>query len=152
MHNVYLLSISPSQLIDDSAISRFSLPLPPANLQPHLPPALRPTEVQLRTPHHPAYDVFPDALLRERIILAEEGSYDEDALCGDLIGWPTGDQDPHNGLMVWGEPWRVESWEVSEAFLKRHRTLVVSCKDLIESSNRWRVLRGDKRLVVNEVE
>ena len=152
MHNVSLLSFDPSRLVDDSAISPFSTSPHPADLFLHLPPALQPTDLQRRIQHHPAYDVFPDASLREQIILAEEGSYDADALCADLIGWPTGEPQPHNGLIVWGEPWRVESWEASEDFVRRHLPLVKKCKELIDSSNRWRLLRGETRIVIEEPE
>ena len=47
------------------------------------------------------------------------------------------------GMIVWGEPYLVESWELSEPFFRKWFWLLSACGDLIESSNRWRAKRGE---------
>lgn len=110
---------------------------------------------------------MPFPRLRDNMILAQ-GTYDDYAFCEDLVGvvcvrpddpvdddeshpgWRTVDeQGPRNepGLIVWSEPWRPESWEVSEAFAKKWAWLFKGCGDLLKSTNYWRELRGEESLV-----
>ncbi|OAA61510.1 hypothetical protein ISF_05589 [Cordyceps fumosorosea ARSEF 2679] len=52
-----------------------------------------------------------------------------------------------NGLILWGEAHRPESWEVTPGFLRRWGWLVKDCRGgLVESSNRWRAARGEEPL------
>jgi len=48
------------------------------------------------------------------------------------------------GLIVWGEPHDMRSWEVTPGFLAKWPWAVEGCNDLIESSNRWRLMRGEE--------
>ena len=50
-------------------------------------------------------------------------------------------------LITWGEPWNVESWEVTPGFLKNWRWALEGCDDLIQASNRWRALRNEELLL-----
>lgn len=115
-----------------------------------LPTDLQPTMVQKTIPHHPVYDIFPDPLLREQILLCR-GQYDEMALCWDLVGWPDREHGNQDGLLVWGEPYRADSWEASEAFLSRYPALLSGFTNLITSSNRWRAFRGEPPLRVAKI-
>lgn len=47
-------------------------------------------------------------------------------------------------LITWGDPWRVESWEVTPGFLRKWGWSLEGCDDLIQSSNRWRALRNER--------
>ncbi|KAJ6095880.1 hypothetical protein N7486_006626 [Penicillium sp. IBT 16267x] len=47
-----------------------------------------------------------------------------------------------NGLIVWGEPDRMENWEAMPGFLRKYAWAMPGCDGLIESSNRWRRIRG----------
>jgi hypothetical protein len=48
-----------------------------------------------------------------------------------------------NGLIIWGEPYRAESWEATPGFLRKWAWAVVGCEELIASTNRWRGVRGE---------
>ena len=52
------------------------------------------------------------------------------------------------GMLIWGEPWRIDGWEVTEGFLRKWGWLLKGCDEMIEASNRWRGLRGEEPLVV----
>lgn len=51
-----------------------------------------------------------------------------------------------NGLIVWGEPDRMESWEATPGFLRKYAWAMPGCDGLIESSNKWREMRGEEPL------
>ncbi|KAJ8062471.1 hypothetical protein OCU04_009004 [Sclerotinia nivalis] len=48
------------------------------------------------------------------------------------------------GLIVWGEPYDMRSWEATPGFLAKWSWAVEGCDDLVESSNRWRLMRGEE--------
>lgn len=48
------------------------------------------------------------------------------------------------GLIVWGEPYDIQSWEATPGFLAKWSWAVEGCDDLVESSNRWRLMRGEE--------
>jgi hypothetical protein len=48
-----------------------------------------------------------------------------------------------NGLVIWGEPYRAESWEATPGFLRKWAWAVTGCEELIVSTNRWRGARGE---------
>jgi hypothetical protein len=48
-----------------------------------------------------------------------------------------------NGLIIWGEPQDVQSWEATPGFLTKWSWAVEGCKELVEVSNRWRMRRGE---------
>lgn len=52
--------------------------------------------------------------------------------------------------MVWGESWLVESWEMSEGFVRKYAWLLEDegCEEVIRATNRWREKRGEELLVV----
>jgi hypothetical protein len=47
-----------------------------------------------------------------------------------------------NGLIVWGEPQEMQSWEATPGFLAKWSWAVEGCEELVEISNRWRMKRG----------
>ncbi|KAH7174063.1 uncharacterized protein B0J16DRAFT_351292 [Fusarium flagelliforme] len=49
-----------------------------------------------------------------------------------------------NGLIIWGEPHDMQSWEATPGFLTKWSWAVEGCQDLIEISNRWRIKRGEE--------
>lgn len=51
-----------------------------------------------------------------------------------------------NGLIVWGEPHDMRSWEATPQFLRKWAWAVKGCTELIDCSNRWRRLRGEEDL------
>lgn len=48
------------------------------------------------------------------------------------------------GLIVWGEPHETQSWEATPGFLAKWAWAVEGCEELIETSNRWRMQRGEE--------
>ncbi|KAL4925048.1 DUF3425 domain-containing protein [Aspergillus undulatus] len=51
-----------------------------------------------------------------------------------------------NGLIIWGEPYNVESWELTPGFLRKWMWTVEGCEELIASSNYWRRVRGEESI------
>ncbi|TQV98699.1 hypothetical protein V2A60_007593 [Cordyceps javanica] len=140
-----------------------------------LPNSLSPTPLQSTTVHATCIDLVPFAGIRDSMI-TWEGCFDFAELVQDLVGNlvdPTcfftglpcpkkhmaqndavryhGEEDHdyaanRNGLILWGEAHLLESWEVTSGFLRKWGWLVEGCQGLIESSNRWRVARGEEPL------
>ncbi|KAJ5974553.1 hypothetical protein N7481_011763 [Penicillium waksmanii] len=54
------------------------------------------------------------------------------------------------GLIVWGEPYDVRNWEATPGFLAKWSWAVEGCDDLVESSNRWRLMRGEEPICLSE--
>ena len=106
-----------------------------------LPPALAPTALQVHAFHHPWLDCFPFPQIRDNLVRAADLFNDCD-LCTDIMDPANGDV----GMLVWGDPWLPESWEVSEFFIQKWFWVVKGCPEFILSSNRWRAKRGLKRL------
>jgi hypothetical protein len=52
------------------------------------------------------------------------------------------------GLISWAEPWDIDGWEMTEAFVRKWGVLLRGCRDVIEAPNKWRRLRGEAELVV----
>lgn len=57
-----------------------------------------------------------------------------------------------NGLIVWGEPYEMHSWEATPAFLEKWAWAVQGCYELFESSNRWRRLRGEEPMRFSDLD
>ncbi|KAH7375866.1 hypothetical protein B0T11DRAFT_271121 [Plectosphaerella cucumerina] len=47
------------------------------------------------------------------------------------------------GLVVWGEPHDIGSWEATPGFLAKWSWAVAGCYDLLAATNRWRMKRGE---------
>ncbi|KAF4503240.1 hypothetical protein FAGAP_506 [Fusarium agapanthi] len=47
-----------------------------------------------------------------------------------------------NGLIIWGEPHDMQSWEATPGFLTKWSWAVEGCEELVEISNGWRMRRG----------
>ncbi|PYI03082.1 hypothetical protein BO78DRAFT_400093 [Aspergillus sclerotiicarbonarius CBS 121057] len=132
---------------DDDALSLFNT-LPPGTIEESyskLPIALRPTKLQIKTPHHPWLDFFPLPRLRDNLVMMADRFDDED-LCHDLMGFWDNASDSCS-MLVWGEPSDPASWEVTERFLRKWPWVVRGCPELLQSTNRWRQSRGEKMII-----
>ncbi|KAL2066447.1 hypothetical protein VTL71DRAFT_2518 [Oculimacula yallundae] len=148
MCNSITLGIPSDVIMEDDAISTFFPQTVSVSRILTLPKDLRPTESQTRVTHHPWIDCLPVPQMRENLIHAGD-TFDDMQLCGDLIGlFSTGTG--RTGIVVWGEPWEVAGWEVTEEFLKFWGWTIKGCWDLFESTNRWRRERGDQELCFDE--
>lgn len=133
-----------------------ALPLPSL-----LPPALYPTPLQQRIPHHPWIDLFPVSKVRDTLIQAT-GSFDSCELCIDVLGNMVEKNfdrseammayDTYEGtdrsMIVWGDPWNIASWEASEGFLLKWGWMFQGCREaILHPTNHWRSLRGEEPLM-----
>jgi hypothetical protein len=108
------------------------------------PESLRPSTLQRTVVHHPWIDLFPVPKTRDILLLAGD-TYDEYALCNELVDFCDVTHDK-TGLVVWREPWDPSGWEVSESFLSKWRWVVEGCDELLQSTNYWRMMRGENML------
>jgi hypothetical protein len=53
------------------------------------------------------------------------------------------------GLIVWGEPHEMQSWEATPGFLAKWAWVVEGCEELVEMSNRWRMKRGEEPMRIS---
>ena len=104
-----------------------------------LPASLQPTTTQRSVPHHPWLDCFPYPRMRDNLINAL-GGVDDCELCTDIMDPANGDV----GLMVWGDPWLPQSWEISEGFVQKWSWVIEGCSEILVYSNYWRDRRGLK--------
>ncbi|KAL4970495.1 bZIP transcription factor [Aspergillus stella-maris] len=117
---------------------------PAKNTSISIPSCLKPTPLQLSTPHHPWVDIFPFPGMRDNLIRAGD-SLDDDEFCHDITGfWDT--RRSNATLLVWGSPWDASNWEVTEEFVHKWGWLMNGCPELLVSTNKWRRVRGEKPL------
>ncbi|CAG8894990.1 unnamed protein product [Penicillium egyptiacum] len=132
--------------MDDGAISLFNTPLPqkpPTSDDNSLIPAnLQPTRIQKKICHHPWLDFFPLPKMCDNLIEAGD-NWDDEELCHDIMGF-WGESMVDAGMLVWGEPWNVQNWEVTEPFLKKWQWVVRGCPELMDATNSWRARRGER--------
>jgi hypothetical protein len=143
--NLRLIGWSEYWMADD-AISRFNTALPQDSRTPDelscIPINLQPTRIQKTRPHHPWLDFFPSPKMRDNLIEAGD-DWNDEQLCHDIMGF-WGESGIDGGLLVWGEPWDVRNWEMTESFLKKWQWVVRGCPELMNATNSWRARRGEK--------
>ncbi|KAH8903714.1 hypothetical protein BR93DRAFT_884440 [Coniochaeta sp. PMI_546] len=111
-----------------------------------LPPSLCPTRLQRMIPHHPWIDLFPSPSIRD-ILLRRMGEYNEDQICNDMFS--SCGEKGQLGVLVWGDPADLSSYEMSEDLLTKYPWLINDCSyDIVRFTNHWRRKRGEKRLVL----
>jgi hypothetical protein len=142
VYNTFTIGFT-MEWLDENAVSPWSLSTF-ANIDPSCPTSLRPTLLQRKISHHPWIDLFPIPKMRDNLLLAGD-SYDETALCNDLIDFCDVPNEK-TGLIVWSEPWDPSGWEVSAAFVAKWGWVIEGCDELVESTNHWRAKRGEKML------
>lgn len=115
-----------------------------------IPPSFESTPLQRQIAHDVWIDMVPWPNMRDNLLL-NRGKFDEDDLCVDMVGglYEGFDEVATRGMIVWGEPWSETGWEVSEGFATKWSFLLKGCHTLIESTNRWREIRGEERLVID---
>ncbi|MCJ1240098.1 hypothetical protein MMC14_008098 [Varicellaria rhodocarpa] len=125
----------------------------------NLPPNLLPTKLQKEVVHHPWIDIWPHPGIRDNLLRRNSGSYNPGELCLDLVGEINRHQcnecqtcckgnGDRKGWIVWSDPWEFSGWEVTEGFVRKWGWVIQGCYDIIESSNRWRIERGEEPLIV----
>ncbi|KAL7914024.1 hypothetical protein GGI35DRAFT_475859 [Trichoderma velutinum] len=149
-----IIGLSSDTLLDDGAISPFSSYTCSAHSTLHLrvPKSLAPTALQRSIPHHPWIDILPYPQMRDNLLRLESGvntamekrQYDADSLCHWMVGLDTCQKE--SGLILWGDPWDLASWEVTAGFLHKWGWTLEGCVDLFRATNYWRARRGEKPL------
>lgn len=146
---------------EDLAYAPHYLSPAPSLTSSPLPPSLHPTPLQQCTRHYPWIDLFPHAGMRDTLIRASP-RLDMHDFCADMLGSMLNDLSSSSsssssswsetgvGFMVWGDSWLVESWEMSEGFVRKYAWLLEDedCEEVIRATNRWRERRGEELLVV----
>ncbi|GKZ33161.1 hypothetical protein AbraIFM66950_002947 [Aspergillus brasiliensis] len=110
-----------------------------------LPASLQPTALQRSVHHHPWIDLLPVAELRNNLLRRSETAYDAAQLCRDMRGFQVVNSG-RGGVIVWGEPWDPDGWEVTEAFVQKWPWVVRGSHSLLQSTNYWRAQRGEPTL------
>ncbi|KAF2162215.1 hypothetical protein M409DRAFT_58336 [Zasmidium cellare ATCC 36951] len=137
-----------------------------------IPETLQPSYLQRSTDHAYGIDLWPDAKMRDNIIVAvASGLLDQHELEADLLGTvcpntviqnrnagsrgdgltakiPSEEEERVCGVVVWTTPWCADGYELSEAFIRKYRWLLRGCYDLLRATNRWRATRGEDPIVV----
>lgn len=143
--------------------------------KPNIPPCLMPTRLQMQVPHATWIDLIPFPLMRDNLIMGQD-QFNHSELIADVIGnllahvvfednkfHPKSqlslkivnrakyreDSDDRRGLILWGEPYQPGSWEVTPGFLENWGWTVLGCAELMEATNKWRVLRGEEPISNN---
>lgn len=140
-----------------------------------IPASLYPTQLQITIEHSTWIDTIPFPKMRDNLI-TREALFDHAELAKDLIGdlvdfaslyGPQTRAKPHyvqesarlrgsddevathrKGLIVWGDPHDPDSWEATPGFVRKWWWALEGCQNLVESTNRWRLSRGEKPLTV----
>ncbi len=139
VQNASLMELAFELFANDESVSPWTIynpfPEPSANLPYHL----HPTDLQLRTYHHPYLDVIASPFLRDNILIATLSEEQEDQLCMDLHS--------NGSITVWGsQPWSSMGWEVSQDFADRWGGILDA--ETIRSSDFWRMERGESPLAI----
>jgi hypothetical protein len=144
-----------------------------------LPRSLHPTLLQSSVTHATWINVMPFPRMRDNLITWEP-YFDHAEFCTDTTGKlfdvrnfyrPTTSERPQleackwkitvqeeksspssNGLVLWGEPFEHESWEITPGFIRKWGWCLEGCVELIASSNRRRVMRGEQPIRVSLVQ
>ncbi|KAG9247324.1 hypothetical protein BJ878DRAFT_194429 [Calycina marina] len=138
-----ILSMFPS-LFQDSSITMSSEQhlATLRSISDTLPDVLKPTDLQLATPHSIGIDLIPSPSLRERL-LRVTSDVAQRFLHESGINAENGDDLGH--LMIWGDDALNEmSWEFSEWVLQRWRWLLG--RKTVSRTNYWRSQRGVRAL------
>lgn len=112
-----------------------------------LAPDFQPTLIQRTHPHHPCFDIFPDAVVRDNAIRSWAKGLPYGFLCTNLAGrrsWHEIELPARHSCILWGDADNADNWEVTEAFADRWPYLVKGAFRLQAATNKWRALRGER--------
>jgi hypothetical protein len=146
--NMLILSVphlTPRECDISTALQTTPLFTPPGTP----PPSLAPTALQRSVAHDMWIDLLPHSTMRDNAIRAMD-TFNHHDLCSDMLGGH--DQGRNSieltGVLVWGNPWEVSGWEVTEGFVNKWGFLLKDCWEVIAATNHWRTKRGDEPLVI----
>ena len=116
-----------------------------------LPVNWRPTDTQRNVPHHPVFDFMPWPEARSRIILILSLPDEQrpPAARGPLamVNFVYDFEDSAEGVRIYGsDPYDPGSWEIGQVLFERW--WFIFDRSIIDSSNRWREIRGAPPLLL----
>ncbi|KAF5026721.1 hypothetical protein F66182_1189 [Fusarium sp. NRRL 66182] len=116
-----------------------------------LPPTWRPTKSQIAIPHHPMFDLLPWPGVRERAIfllsLPDELRPPQAQGALAMVNFAYDIEDGAEGVRIYGEdPYDPGNWELGQIAFERWWFLFDNT--IIETSNRWRRMRGAPPLLL----
>ena len=116
-----------------------------------LPEVWRPTPSQVSVPHHPVIDLLPWPSARDRILmllgLPDEARPPSAQGPMALVNFVYDLEDNAEGVRIYGgDPCDPSGWEVGQVLFERWWFLFD--RSIIETSNRWRLLRGASPLLL----
>jgi hypothetical protein len=108
-----------------------------------------PTRAQKTIPHHPIIDFLPWPAVRDRLIgvfsLPDDMRPPHASGPMALVQLAYDMEDSAEGIRIWGDsPCQMSHWEIGQVFFQRW--WFVFDRQVIEQSNRWRLLRGAPEL------
>jgi hypothetical protein len=110
-----------------------------AALEPTLPTSLKPTRLQLSTPHHAYIDMLPSPTLRDRLIAIGPANANTFLTEACTIAC---DIEDTGQMTIWGEDWLNDfSWEFSASVLERWGGWLLTA-EWGQRANFWRRQRG----------
>ncbi|KAI1060925.1 hypothetical protein LB507_010037 [Fusarium sp. FIESC RH6] len=135
-------------------------------------PHLQPTQLQSEIVHPNWIDLVPIPRMRDNLIMSQDrfnhrlfvndviGNLLEDVMINKygegtgprsrlkLKGKSSDFASDRSGMIVWGEPHRMENWEVTSEFLQRWGWAMEGCHELMRATNQWRAVRGEAPLML----
>lgn len=132
--------------------------------------SLVPTKSQMRLNHFSWIDCIPCSIMRENLI-SHEFNFSHVDFLRDLVGTlinldlfkaPFLTVTIHDGnvsggletvaagsgLILWGEPYLIDSWEITPDFLQKLGWTIMNFPELVNSTNYWRMSRGKTPLLL----
>lgn len=112
-----------------------------------LAPDFQPTLIQQTIPHHPCFDIFPDAVVRDNAIRNWAADLPYGHLCMNLAGrsnWNEIELPARLSCVLWGAADNADNWEVTEGFASMWPYLAKGAYRLQAATNRWRAMRGER--------
>ncbi|KAK2612717.1 hypothetical protein QQS21_001334 [Conoideocrella luteorostrata] len=137
------IGCSGQQLWSLDALSPFNQGI--ATPSDQLPSAWQPTPSQVLIPHHPLFDFLPWPGVRDKIlgILSLPDEVRPPGAKGPLalVNFAYDFEDNSEGVRIYGsDPYDPGCWEVGQVLFQRWWFLFD--REIIDNSNRWRLLRG----------
>lgn len=134
--------------IDVSAL-RSTTPMLTSKPTRQVPTSLKPVELQHQVAHDPVIDAIPHPRLRFNILRAIASRQIDAAAFSRCIRGSGALEDSYgnwqrSGLVVWSSPVSIDSWELSEPFIRRWAALLQGCEELLAATNAWRSRRGER--------
>lgn len=137
------------QLGIDVGALRSTTPMVTPKPNRQVPASLKPVELQHQVAHDPVIDTIPHPRLRFNILRAIAARQIDPAAFSRCIRGSGALEESNgnwqrSGLVVWSSPESLDSWELSEPFIRRWAALLQGCEDLLAATNAWRSRRGER--------